>query len=98
MIEQTLFHNSGICLFSLFFHFPIVPPAQSSHRMPDSFNYVDRTRRSIADRTWRSIPTDHLDLILFHLLLKRGPDSLMEFYNYILQTIKADNDADSQCY
>ena len=63
--------------------------------MPDSFNYVDGTWHSIVDRTWRSIPTDHLVFILFHFLLTRGPDSLVKFYNYILQTIKGDNGADS---
>ena len=48
----------------------VVSPTQSLHRMQDSFNYVYRTQHPIADRSWRSIPTDHLGFILFHLLLK----------------------------
>ena len=69
--------------------------------MLDSFDYVDRTWHSILDRTWhsildrtwRSFPTDHLGSILL-LLLKRGPDSQVKYYNYILQTTKGDNAAD----
>ena len=70
--------------FGLLFHFPIFSSTQSLSRMPDSFNYVGRAWHSFADRTWRSIPTDHLCFVLFHLLLKRGPDSQVEFCNYIL--------------
>ena len=73
----------------------MVSPTQSLHRMPDSFNYFDRTWHSIADRTWRSISTDHLGFNSFHLLLKRRPDSPVEFYNYILKTIERDADSAS---
>ena len=62
--------------------------------MLDSFDYVDRTWDSILDRTWHSIQTDHLGSILLHILFKRGPDSQVKYYNYILHINKGDNAAD----
>ena len=56
------------------------------YKLLDSFDYADRTWHSILDRTWRSIPTDHLGSNL--------PDLQVKYYNYILQTTKGDNAAD----